>query len=32
MTISIRYARHAGLAALFVAAALLGPLSGVLFA
>ena len=32
MTISIRYARHAGLAALFVAAALLGTLSGVLFA
>ena len=32
MTISIRYARHAGLAAIFVAAALLGTLSGVLFA
>ncbi len=32
MTIAIRYARHAGLAALFVAAALLGTLTGVLFA
>jgi len=32
MTIAIRYARHAGFAALFVAAALLGTLSGVLFA
>lgn len=32
MRISLRYARHAGVAALFVAAALLGTLSGVLFA
>lgn len=32
MTIATRYARHAGFAALFVAAALLGTLSGVLFA
>ena len=32
MKIAIRYARHAGIAALFVAAALLGTLSGVLFA
>ena len=32
MTLAVRYARHAGLAALFVAAALLGTLSGVLFA
>ena len=32
MTIAIRYARHAGIAALFVAAALLGTLAGVLFA
>lgn len=32
MKVAIRYARHAGLAALFVAAALLGTLSGVLFA
>jgi penicillin-binding protein 1A len=32
MTLAARYARHAGLAALFVAAALLGTLSGVLFA
>jgi len=32
MKISLRYARHAGVAALFVAAALLGTLSGVLFA
>jgi penicillin-binding protein 1A len=32
MTIAIRYARHAGIAALFVAAALLGTLTGVLFA
>lgn len=32
MTLAIRYARHAGIAALFVAAALLGTLSGVLFA
>jgi penicillin-binding protein 1A len=30
--VAVRYARHAGLAALFVAAALLGTLSGVLFA
>ncbi len=29
---AVRYARHAGIAALFVAAALLGTLSGVLFA
>ena len=32
MTIATRYARHAGIAALFVAAALLGTLAGVLFA
>ena len=32
MTIAIRYARHAGIAALFVSAALLGTLTGVLFA
>jgi penicillin-binding protein 1A len=32
MTIAIRYARHAGIAALFVATALLGTLTGVLFA
>jgi len=32
MTIAIRYARHAGIAALFVAAALFGTLAGVLFA
>ncbi len=32
MTIAIRYARHAGIAALFVAAALLGTLAGVVFA
>ena len=32
MTVMIRYARHAGIAALFVTAALLGALSGVLFA
>lgn len=32
MTIAIRYARHAGIAALFVGAALLGTLTGVLFA
>src|SRR5689334_19043445 len=32
MKVAVRYARHAGLAALFVAAALLGTLSGVLFA
>ena len=32
MTIAIRYARHAVIAALFVAAALLGTLTGVLFA
>ncbi|HET9705733.1 MAG TPA: PBP1A family penicillin-binding protein [Vicinamibacterales bacterium] len=32
MTLAVRYARHAGLAALLVAAALLGTLSGVLFA
>jgi penicillin-binding protein 1A len=32
MTVVVRYARHAGLAALFVAAALLGTLSGVVFA
>ena len=32
MTIAIRYARHAGIVALFVAAALLGTLTGVLFA
>jgi len=30
--VAVRYARHAGLAALFVGAALLGTLSGVLFA
>lgn len=32
MKVAVRYARHAGLAALFVGAALLGTLSGVLFA
>ena len=32
MKVAVRYARHAGLAAVFVAAALLGTLSGVLFA
>lgn len=32
MRVAVRYARHAGLAALFVGAALLGTLSGVLFA
>ncbi|MSO61284.1 MAG: PBP1A family penicillin-binding protein [Acidobacteria bacterium] len=32
MTIAISYARHAGIAALFVGAALLGTLAGVLFA
>lgn len=32
MTVVVRIARHAGIAALFVAAALLGTLSGVLFA
>lgn len=32
MTIATRYARHTGIAALFVAAALLGTLAGVLFA
>ena len=32
MKIAVRYARHAGVAALFVTAALLGTLSGVLFA
>ncbi|MSO52274.1 MAG: penicillin-binding protein [Acidobacterium sp.] len=32
MTIATHYARHAGIAALFVAAALLGTLAGVLFA
>jgi penicillin-binding protein 1A len=32
MKVAVRYARHAGLAALFVAAALLGTLSGVMFA
>ena len=32
MKVAVRYARHAGIAALFVAAALLGTLSGVLFA
>ena len=32
MTVAVRYARHAGVAALFVAAALLGTLSGVMFA
>jgi penicillin-binding protein 1A len=32
MRVAVRYARHAGIAALFVAAALLGTLSGVLFA
>jgi penicillin-binding protein 1A len=32
MKVAVRYARHAGVAALFVAAALLGTLSGVLFA
>jgi len=30
--VAVRYARHAGIAALFVGAALLGTLSGVLFA
>jgi len=30
--VAVRYARHAGIAALFVAAALLGTLSGVMFA
>ena len=32
MTVMVRFARHAGIAALFIAAALLGTLSGVLFA
>jgi penicillin-binding protein 1A len=32
MKVAVRYARHAGVAALFVTAALLGTLSGVLFA
>jgi penicillin-binding protein 1A len=32
MRVAVRYARHAGIAALFVTAALLGTLSGVLFA
>ena len=32
MKVAVKYARHAGLAALFVGAALLGTLSGVLFA
>jgi penicillin-binding protein 1A len=32
MKVAVRYARHAGIAALFVAAALLGTASGVLFA
>src|SRR5215204_3096527 len=32
MKVAVRYARHAGVAALFVSAALLGTLSGVLFA
>ncbi len=32
MRVAVRYARHAGVAALFVTAALLGTLSGVLFA
>jgi penicillin-binding protein 1A len=32
MKVAVRYARHAGIAALFVSAALLGTLSGVLFA
>ena len=32
MRVAVRYARHAGIAALFVAAALLGTVSGVLFA
>ncbi len=32
MKVAVRYARHAGIAALFVAAALLGTLSGVMFA
>lgn len=32
MKVAVRYARHAGIAALFVAAALLGTVSGVLFA
>jgi penicillin-binding protein 1A len=32
MKVAVRYARHAGIAALFIAAALLGTVSGVLFA
>ena len=32
MRVAVKYARHAGIAALFVAAALLGTMSGVLFA
>ena len=32
MTVMVRFARHAGIAALFIVAALLGTLSGVLFA
>ncbi|MFM8535537.1 MAG: transglycosylase domain-containing protein, partial [Acidimicrobiia bacterium] len=32
MRVAVRFARHAGLAALFVGSALLGTLSGVLFA
>jgi penicillin-binding protein 1A len=32
MKVAVRYARHAGIAALFITAALLGTLSGVLFA
>lgn len=32
MKVAVRYAKHAGIAALFVAAALLGTLSGVMFA
>ena len=32
MKVAVRYARHAGIAALFVAAALLGTVTGVLFA
>lgn len=32
MKVAVRYARHAGIAALFVTAALIGTLSGVLFA
>ncbi len=32
MKVAVRYARHAGIAALFILAALLGTLSGVLFA